>query len=257
MRERIHMAMDQGVADIRLARPEKLNAIDPAMFSAFERLGATLKRNTGLRAVVISGEGRGFCAGIDVERIRAIARGGSLIPGMDLTRRSHGLANFVQNAVWQWRELAVPVIAAEHGVALGGGFQLALAADMRLVHPATRFSILETKWGLVPDMAGMHLMRHLAREDIVRELTYTAREFSATEALAFGFATRLVDEPHAAAMAMAHEIASRSPEAIRAAKRLLNLATLSDAARILESETDEQARLIGSVNQREFARNAP
>ena len=262
MNEPIHMAMENGVADVRLARPGKLNALDPAMFSAFARIDATLKRDSGLRAVVISGEGRGFCAGIDVERIRAIAEGDSLIPGMDLTRRTQGLANFVQNAVWQWRELPVPVIAAVHGVAFGGGFQLALAADMRLVHPATRFSVLETKWGLVPDMTGMHLMRHLAREDIVRELTYTAREFSATEALAFGFATRLVDAPHAAAMAVAHEIASRSPDAIRAAKRLLNLATLSNAGRILESETEEQAGLIGSANQCEavkavFGNRAP
>lgn len=251
MNDRIHLTIENGVADLKLARPAKLNALDPAMFGALEEAGSALNENRDLRAVVIHGEGRGFCAGLDVERLQALGRGESLIPSADLTKRTHGLANLVQHAVWQWRELPVPVIAAVHGIAFGGGFQLALAADMRLVHPETRFSVLETKWGLVPDMAGTHLMRHLAREDIVRELTYTAREFSAEDASRFGFVTRLVDDPYAAAMELAHDIASRSPDAIRAAKRLLNLSTLSNAGRMLEAETDEQARLIGSVNQRE------
>jgi enoyl-CoA hydratase/carnithine racemase len=171
-----------------------------------------------------------------------------------LSKRTHGLANFVQHIVWQWRELQVPVIAAVHGLAFGGGFQLALGADMRFAAPGTRFSVLETNWGLVPDMAGTYLMRCLAREDVVRELTYTARVFSAEEAFRFGFVTRLVDDPHAVAMATAREIASRSPDAIRAAKRLLNLGTAIDAAALLAAETAEQKRLIGSANQVEAVR---
>jgi enoyl-CoA hydratase/carnithine racemase len=254
MNDRIRMTIEDGVADVRLTRPDKLNALDPAMFNALEESGAVLKRNQNLRAVVISGEGRAFCAGLDVERMKALAAGESLIPSVDLTTRSHGLANLVQHVVWQWRELPVPVIAAVHGIAFGGGFQLALAADVRCAHPKTRFSILETKWGLVPDMAGTHLMRHLAREDIVRELTYTAREFSAEEAYGFGFVTHLVEDPHSAAMTLAQEIAARSPDAIRAAKRLLNMSTLSNAGAMLEAETAEQARLIGSENQREAVR---
>ena len=241
MNDRIRITIEDSVADVRLTRPDKLNALDPAMFNALEEAGSALNQTEGLRAVVISGEGRGFCAGLDVERMKALARGESLIPLVDLSRRSHGPANLVQHVVWQWRELPVPVIAAVHGIAFGGGFQLALAADLRLVHPKTRFSILETKWGLVPDMAGTHLMRHLAREDIVRELTYTAREFSAEEALGFGFVTRLVEDPHSAGMKLAREIAARSPDAIRAAKRLLNMSTLSNAGAMLEAETAEQA----------------
>jgi enoyl-CoA hydratase/carnithine racemase len=133
-------------------------------------------------------------------------------------------------------------------VAFGGGFQLALGADLRYVAPGTRFSVIETKWGLVPDMAGTQLMRHLAREDVVRELTYTGRIFSAEEALAYGFATRLAPDPLEAAMATAREIAARSPDAIRAAKRLLNLAVACDAAAGLAAETAEQQGLLGQPN---------
>ena len=249
MKDRVQVTIEDGVADVRLARPSKLNALDAAMFEAIAEAGERVRDKRDVRAVVLSGEGRGFCAGLDVERIAAIAEGESLLPFPDLTKRTHGLANFVQHIVWQWRELPVPVVAAVHGFAFGGGLQLALAADLRFVAPGTRFSVLETKWGLVPDMAGTHLMRHLAREDVVRELTYTGRMFSAEEALGFGFVTRLIDDPRVAAMTAAHEIASRNPDAIRAAKRLLNLATVGNAATLLAAETAEQARLIGSTNQ--------
>lgn len=249
MENRVKLVVDSGVADVRLARPEKLNAIDPQMFEALAFVGGQLRALHGLRAVVISGEGRGFCTGLDMERMSAASRGQRLLPFADLSKRTHGPANFAQHVVWQWRELAVPVIAAVHGFAFGGGFQLALGADLRFVAPSTQFSVLETKWGIVPDMAGIHLMRHLAREDVVRELTYTARIFSAEEALEYGFASRLVEDPHSAAMAIAREIACRSPDAIRAAKRLLNLATGRDADTILLEETAEQMHLLGTANQ--------
>lgn len=249
MEDRIRLVVDDGVADIRLARPEKLNALDPRMFEALAQVGTQLNALRGIRAVVISGEGRGFCAGLDVERIAAASGGQRLLPFADLTKRTHGSANFVQHVVWQWRELAVPVIAAVHGLAFGGGLQLALAADLRFAAPGTQFSVLETKWGIVPDMTGVHFMRHLAREDIVRELTYTARVFTAEEALEYGFVSRLVDDPHSEAKAIAREIACRSPDAIRAAKRLLNLATARDADTILLQETAEQKHLLGSANQ--------
>lgn len=254
MEDRIQLVINDGVADVRLARPDKLNALDPAMFKAIAEAGARLSQNRSVRAVVLSGEGRGFCAGLDLDRMTAISNGEALLPFADLSKRTHGLANFVQHIVWQWRELQVPVIAALHGFAFGGGFQLALGADLRFAAPGTRFSVLETNWGLVPDMAGTYLMRCLAREDVVRELTYTARLFSAEEALGYGFVTRLVEDPHALAMAAAREIAARSPDAIRAAKRLLNLGTATDAAALLAAETFEQERLIGSANQVEAVR---
>lgn len=165
------------------------------------------------------------------------------------------MANYAQHLVWLWRELPVPVIAAVHGVALGGGFQLALGADLRYLAPATQLAVIEAKWGLVSDMAGTQLMRHLAREDVVRELTYTGRVFTADEALTYGFATGLAVDPLAVAQTVAHEIASRSPDAVRAAKRLLNLAATSDVATGLAAETVEQAALLGAANHIEAVRS--
>lgn len=245
---RIRLIVENGIADVRLNRPDKMNALDPAMFEAIAAAGAQIKHDPSVRAVVLSGEGRAFCAGLDLEQITAAAKGESILPFADLTKRTHGVANFAQHLVWLWRELPVPVISAVHGIAYGGGFQLALGTDLRYVAPDLRFAIIETKWGLVPDMAGTQLMRHLAREDIVRELTYTARIFSAEEALAYGFATRIVTDPRAAALATAREIASRSPDAIRATKRLLNFAADRDAAVGLAAETAEQAALLGTPN---------
>jgi enoyl-CoA hydratase/carnithine racemase len=254
MEDRIRLSIKNGIADVRLNRADKMNALDPAMFKAIAETGARLKQDTSVRAVVLSGEGRAFCAGLDVERITALARGESLLPFADLTRRTHGIANFVQHIVWVWREIAVPVIVAVHGVAFGGGFQLALGADLRYVAPGTRLGLIESKWGLVPDMAGTQLMRSLAREDVVRELTYTGRIFSAEEALAYGFATRLSADPLGEAIATARDIAGRSPDAIRAAKRLLNQVVAAGALSALTAETDEQRVLIGSANQIEAVR---
>jgi enoyl-CoA hydratase/carnithine racemase len=248
MQDRIRLTIDNGIADVRLNRADKMNALDPDMFRAIAAAGARLADDPGLRAVVLSGEGRAFCAGLDLDRMIAASKGESILPFADLGNRSHGIANWAQHLVWLWRELPVPVIAAVHGIAFGGGFQLMLGADLRYVAPGTRLAIIETRWGLVPDMAGTQLMRRLAREDVVRELTYTARIFSAEEALAYGFATRVVDDPHAAALETAREIAARSPDAIRAAKRLLNLAADCDAATGLAAETAEQQRLLGKAN---------
>jgi len=254
MTERVRLTIIDGVADVRLDRADKMNALDPAMFEALAETGARLRDDSGVRAVVLSGEGGAFCAGLDVDRLTAAAAGKSILPFADLTRRTHGIANFAQHVVWIWREIPAPVIAAVHGVALGGGFQLALGADLRYAALGTRFGVIETKWGLVPDMAGTQLMRHLAREDLVRELTYTARIFSAEEALAYGFVTRVVEHPLSLALLTAREIASRSPDAIRAAKRLLNLAVACDAATGLEAETKEQRELLGKPNHVEAVR---
>jgi enoyl-CoA hydratase/carnithine racemase len=252
MEDRIRLSITDGIADVRLNRADKMNALDPAMFKAIADTGARLKQDTGVRAIVLSGEGRAFCAGLDVERITALTRGDSLLPFADLTKRTHGIANFAQHIVWIWREIAV--IAAVHGLAFGGGFQLALGADLRYVAPGTRLGLIESKWGLVPDMAGTQLMRSLAREDVVRELTYTGRIFSAEDALAYGFVTRLTADPLGEALATARDIAGRSPDAIRAAKRLLNQAVASGALSALAAETDEQRALIGSPNQVEAVR---
>ena len=243
MNDRVSIALAAGVADVRLTRSDKMNALDPAMFEAIIATIARLSVMPGLRAVVLSGEGRGFCAGLDMARM---ADAGA---GIDLMARTHGDANDFQQVAWGWRMLPVPVIAAVHGVAFGGGLQIASGADIRIAHPETRMSILEAKWGLVPDMAGIALWRTLVRDDVLRELTYTHREFTGVEALALGFVTRLADDPHEAAMALAQEIAGRSPDAVRGAKRLFNAAAEQDAAAILLAESAEQKAVLRTPNQ--------
>ena len=255
MKDRIKTTITEGVADVRLVRTDKMNALDDAMFAALVDTGERLKKDKSIRAVVISGEGRAFCAGLDMGNFGKMAsgeRGGGDKPvASSLGGRTHGTSNRAQYAAMVWREIPVPVIAAVHGVAFGGGFQVALGADMRYVAPGTRMSVMEIKWGLVPDMAGMALMRTLARDDILRELTYTGRIFSAEEALDYGFATKIVDDPYAAALATAREIADKNPDAIRANKRMLNAIPDSNEAAILLSESVEQDKLIGSANQKE------
>ncbi len=224
------------------------------MFDGLVAAGERLGRAPTLRAVVLTGAGRAFCAGLDRERFAALADGPAKARLNDLMTRTHGIANAWQQAAYVWRTLPVPVIAAIHGAALGGGFQIALGADIRYVAPDARMSILEVKWGLVPDMSGIALMRELARSDVIRELAMTGRVFSGTEALAHGFATSLHPDPLAAARATAKEIAARSPDAVRAIKRLLNRANDDDAAAILLAELKEQAFVIGSPNQIEAVR---
>lgn len=245
MNDRIAIEIVDGVADVRLARADKMNALDPAMFEALGAACDRLAGEPGLRAVVLSGEGRAFCAGLDMSSFAAMKEGRL----GDIKDRTHGISNAFQHVVCGWRELGVPVIAAVHGVAFGGGFQLALGADIRYVAEDARLSIMEIKWGLVPDMAGTVLMRRLAREDVIRELTFTGRVFSAREALDYGFATRLCADPRVDALVLAREIADKSPTAIRAAKRLLNGAAEQSAAECLLAESIEQGRLMGSPDQ--------
>src|SRR5215212_2441643 len=196
MNDRVSVDIQGGVADVRLIRTDKMNALDNAMFEALIQTGERLKVEPGLRAVVLSGEGRAFCAGLDTSNFAAMASGGRSGGGgsagaLVTPKRTPGGSNRAQHAVMVWREIPVPVIAAVHGVAYGGGYQLALAPDLRFVAPDTKLSVMEIKWGLVPDMAGMVLMRGLVRDDVARELTYSGRIFLGEEALAMGLATRL------------------------------------------------------------------
>ena len=250
MSDRIQVEMKGGVADVRLVRADKMNALDDAMFTALVDTGERLKTDKSVRAVVLSGEGRAFCAGLDMGNFGKMASGERRAAGgVVATPRTPAGANRAQQAVYVWRELSMPVIAAVHGVAFGGGFQLTLGADLRFVAPDTKMSVMEIKWGLVPDMAGLVLMRQLVRDDVARELTYSGRIFTGEEAFKLGLATRVCADPHAEALAFAAEIAAKSPDAIRAGKRLFNLAAEADAKTVFKAETDEQVALIGSPNQ--------
>ncbi len=248
MNNRVTISRIGHVADVRLNRADKMNAIDPAMFDGIAAAIDQLAAMDDIRAVVLSGEGRAFCAGLDMASMADVGA------GLDIDTRTHGLANGPQQVAWGWRTLPMPVIAAVHGVAFGGGFQIISGADIRIARADARFAIREAHWGLVPDMAGIALWRTLARDDVLRELTYTAREFDGTEALALGFVTRLADDPLAAAMTLAHEIAVKNPDAIRGSKRLYNLAADEDAAAVLLAESAEQAKILRTPNQAEQVR---
>ena len=244
----INITIADSVAHVRLNRPEKMNALNPAMFDAIIAAGQQLAKAADLRAIVLSGNGKAFCAGLDLESMAALAQASGKTP---LVERTRGISNDFQYLCTLWRELPVPVIAAVRGVAFGAGLQLALGADLRYVAPDARLSMMETKWGIVPDMGGMVLTRDLIRDDRLRELIYTARIVGGAEAVELGLATRVTDDPLTLAYTTAREIAQKSPDAIRAVKRLMRVASRGDAAATLQAESVEQQMLSGGANQRE------
>jgi enoyl-CoA hydratase/carnithine racemase len=253
MDERVTVAVDGGIADVRLNRPDKLNGLDLAMFEALVATGRTLAADRSLRAVVLSGAGRAFCAGLDFASFMA-ARAGGTSPRDLLAREPGSPATFAQQAAYVWTALPVPVIAAVHGVAFGGGLQIALGADIRIVAPDARLSVMEITWGLVPDMTGTQTLRHLARLDVLKELVFTGRIVSGTEAVELGLATRASDRPLEAALALAREIAAKSPDAIRAAKALTNRVVTATLEEGLVLEETLQRSVMGGANQLEAVR---
>lgn len=249
--QRVTVTVADGVADVRLNRPEKRNALDPAMFAGLVTAGERLKSEPGLRAVVLSGAGPDFCAGLDFGSFRAMRDGERLSAQADLPP-GHGPARATgQRAAYVWTEVPVPVIAAVTGNALGGGLQIALGADIRIVAPDARLSVLEIRWGLIPDMTGSQLLPELVGRDVAKELTFTGRMVTGPEAVALGLATRVDPDPRQAALELARSIAGRSPHAIRAAKRLLDLAGRVDLDTGFAAEQKEIGALIGSPNQAE------
>jgi len=256
--DRVRIDLKDGVADLRLDRPEKHNALDTEGFAALREAGRSVASDPSVRAVVLSGNGPSFCAGLDTSSFARMAGGdgGGAREGGD---RSGGLlragddspANSAQAAAWVWREVPVPVIAAVHGVAYGAGLQVALGADLRIVAPDARLSVMEIHWGLIPDVAFSQTLRGLVRLDVARELTFTGRIVPGGEAVELGLATRTSERPLDDALALAREIAQKSPDAIRAAKRLLSEAPLTGVAEGLALEASLQSDLIGSPNQTE------
>jgi len=250
MTDRLSITHEDGVAHVQLARPDKLNALDIAMFEALCAAGDQLKSDPSLRCVVLSGQGRAFCAGLDVASFAAMMAEGDTVSKM-MSPYPNSPANHAQQACWTWRQLPVPVIAAIHGACFGGGLQIALAADMRFVTSDAQLSVMEIKWGLIPDMTGSQTLRHLVAVDVAKELTFTGRVFDGSEAKQLGLATKICDDPVAAAGDVARTIASKSPDAIRVGKRLLDESRTFDVATGLALEAKLQGLLLGSPNQME------
>jgi enoyl-CoA hydratase/carnithine racemase len=252
MTDRVTINMlEDGIADVRMNRADKMNALDPAQWDALVEAIDTLKATPGLRVVVLSGEGRAFCAGLDLASMGGDREPGASSAGGSLADRTKGIANNAQYVAWGWRELEVPVIAAIHGVAFGAGSQIMAGADIRIIHPDTKVAIMEMKWGLVPDVGGMPLWRTQVADDVLREMIYTNRTFTGTEAKALGFATHVSDDPLAHAMELARVIANKNPHAMRGAKRLCNLMADASDADLLQAESDEQVKVIRTPNQME------
>ncbi len=242
--------INNGVADVRLNRAEKYNALSPDMFKAIIEAGENLSQAKDLRAVVLSGNGRGFCAGLDMESMAGMGGGNKdANPADGLLSRDERPENRAQRPAMVWKRMPVPVIAALHGVAYGGGAQIALGADMRFASPDTKMSIMEIKWGLIPDMSISQTLRDIVPLDVAKELTFTGRILSGEEAQSLGLVTKVVDNPLEHAMEVANEIASKSPDAIRAGKQLLEAVWHADERTGLELEAELQVGLIGSPNQ--------
>ncbi|KJS32825.1 MAG: enoyl-CoA hydratase [Desulfatitalea sp. BRH_c12] len=247
MSELVKISIVDHVADVRLNRADKYNALSPGMFEAIIAAGQTLAKDKTVRAVVISGEGRGFCAGLDFQSFVEMGAGKGAV---DLLGKMDELpGNRAQMPGLIWKMVPVPVIAALHGVAFGGGLQIALGADIRLAAPDTRLSVMEIKWGLVPDMSITQTLRDLVRIDVAKELTFSGRIVEADEAERLGLVTRICDDPLAEAHKMAAAFAAKSPSAITAAKQLLEAAWHAGADEGLALEASLQRTLIGSANQ--------
>jgi enoyl-CoA hydratase/carnithine racemase len=294
MSDRVTVQIDDGVADVRLNRPDKLNALDGDMFVALVDAAARLAKDTSVRAVVLSGEGRAFSAGLDFSGFMAMAGGRATVdtggpaddaaPGDAAAQAQDGgagdgeagasgdigaigrtdgrITHLAQQAAHGWSEVPVPVIAAIWGHCLGGGLQIALGADLRIVHPESKLSVLEIRWGLSPDMTGTATLPRLVGLDVAKELTWTGRTVSGDEAAQLGLATRTSDSPLDDALALAREIAGKSPQAVRGVKRLIDRSGTVPLAQQYADERHTIGSLIGTPNQVEsvaafFEKRAP
>ena len=255
MSERVTISVENHIADVRFNRPDKMNALDPEQIDAIVEAGEKLAAMDGIRAIVLSGEGRAFCAGLDMGSFAASAAETTKADGegsplsKTLAERTYGNANKYQHIVLLWRKLKAPVIAAVHGPCIGGGLQFASAADIRVVAPDAKMSIMEMRWGLIPDMGSYTTWRSFVRDDILRELTYTNRIFTGEEGRELGFVTHLSDDPHAKAMEIATEIASKHPQAVQLAKQLINELPDMNEDEILMMESEGQDKVSRTPNQ--------
>jgi enoyl-CoA hydratase/carnithine racemase len=250
MSDAVTVHIERGVADVRLNRPEKLNALNGAVIAGLIEAGDRLARDSSVRAVVLSGEGRAFSAGLDFSGFQAMTGedDGQNVGGIgriEEGRITHG----GQQAAHTWSEVPVPVIAAIQGPCLGGGLQIALGADIRIVHPEAMLSVLEIRWGLSPDMTGTATLGRLAGPDVAKELAWTGRMVSGEEAVRLGLATRTSDTPLDDALALAADIAGRSPHAIRGIKHLVERSGTVDLAEQYAEERRVIGSLIGTPNQ--------
>jgi len=240
-----------GIAQVRLNRPEKLNALTLDLLAELAEVARRLRHDKELRAVVLAGEGDAFTAGLD---FAAVLKNPRRVALAFVPRPWRG-TNLFQEACWAWRRLPVPVIAAVRGHCLGGGVQIALAADFRFAEPDSSWSVLEGKWGIIPDMTGIRSLAEVVGIDTAKKLTMTAESFTGKEAHELGLVTELHADAIAAATAFARRLTQRSPDQLAAAKRLFNQTWFASPRRTFARERIEQLRLLLGDNAR-IAREA-
>jgi enoyl-CoA hydratase/carnithine racemase len=247
----ITCTVDEGVARVWLDRPDKLNGLTLDMLAELSETSRRLAKDKTLRAVVLTGAGESFSAGLDfasaLKDPRRIAR--TFIPS--LLRGT----NIFQEASWGWRRLPVPVIAVVQGHCYGGGLQIALGADFRFSTPDAQWSVLEAKWGLIPDMSGIKSLSELVGIDTAKMLTMTGETFSGQRAKELGLVTEVADDPSVAADELIEKLRSRSPDAVAAAKRLFNDTWTATPRKTFARERAEQLALLVNANTR-IAREA-
>jgi enoyl-CoA hydratase/carnithine racemase len=247
----VSCTVTDGIAQVRLARADKLNALTLPMLEELAATARRLRKDRALRAVVLAGEGEAFCAGLDFGSV--LQQPGRL--ALDFVPRPWRGTNVFQEAAWAWRRLPVPVIAAVHGHCLGGGVQIALGADFRFATPESSWSVLEGKWGIIPDMSGIRSLAELVGIDTAKRLTMTAETFTGKDARDLGLVTELDADPVVAATAFAQRLAEKSPDALAAAKRLFNDTWHASPRRTFSRERIEQAFLLFGANTK-IAREA-
>lgn len=244
--DRVLLDIDQGIATVTLNRPEKYNGLDMPMFDAIAKTARQLKKERQVRAIVMKGNGEAFCSGLDVKTVSKNPVNFLKL----LVKPGRKISNLAQDVGYLWRDVPAPVIAATHGYCFGGGFQIALGADFRYTTADCQFSIMEAKWGLIPDMSLTVTLPELIGIDLAKELTMTARTFSGSEAKDMGLVTRVCDDPVADAYAFADVLSQQSPDAVAAAKLLFNRAWLANDKTSLDWETRLQKKIIARGNQR-------
>lgn len=249
---RVRVTIEKHIARVTLARAEKMNAMDDDMINALIAAGTEVAASDA-RVVILSGDGKSFCAGIDLGGLGAMV-------GQDMEAlivpRTHGdgTTNRWQEVAMVWHRLEIPVIAALHGAVYGAGMQLALGADIRIAARETKLAVMEMKWGIIPDMGGFVLLPRLLRDDVIKQLIYTAEPIEAAQALDWGLVTSISDDPLEEAKALAEKIAMKGPNAIRAAKRLCALSHRLSPQEMLVAEAETQATLLGKPEQMEVVK---
>ena len=241
----ITLQIENDIALVTFNRADKRNALDMEMFKSIDKVSYKLRKNRHIRAVIVQAKGEDFCSGLDV---KSVMQKKSTVASL-LMKWLPGQANLAQRVSYNWRKVPVPVIMVIQGRCWGGGLQIALGGDFRFATPEASFSVMEGKWGLIPDMAGNLVLRELLPKDVALKLALTAEIITAQEALNYGLITQISADPLQQAMALAEQITERSPDAVAAVKKLYHQNWLKADWRFLAKESFYQVKILLGKNQ--------